>query len=172
MRAARAAKLEAIPCLIYASLSRARIHAKQLAHNSISGKSDAQVVEKIWKAIDDVAARFEAFIDPRIFDSVPKPVQFSAPDVDMQALARPVVIAFLSSQRADFDAAVKALMPKNDQADTIYLAHKETFDGWRAALQRVREERQIVAIPTAVAEMARLALERLDQLAEEQQPKP
>ena len=57
-------------------------------------------------------------------------------------------------------------MPKAE-VDKIYLAQREVYDAWREALQRVREDMEIVSIPTAVAEMARLAVQALDAMTED-----
>jgi hypothetical protein len=162
-RASRQAKIKNLLCLCFESLSKARIFAKQLAHNSITGKSDAQIVKLIWDNIDDVSARFESFIDPKIFDSLPQPVSFKPVDVDMGQLSKTVLFMFLPTQAMDFDAAIEQIMPKTN-VDKVYIAHRDAFEGWRAAFQRVQADLDIVNAPTALAEMARLAMERLDQL--------
>ncbi|GAB4528461.1 MAG: hypothetical protein OHK0046_47310 [Anaerolineae bacterium] len=166
IRAARAAGVKHLLALMYESLSRARIHAKQLAHNSISGVSDPQIVKAIWERIDDVQARFEAFIDPKMFDDIPAPVSFKPVDVDMVSTAKTVLIAFLPTQKADFDAVLEQIMPKT-QVDAVYLADREVWDGWIAAFKRVRDDMDIVNTPTALAVMAELALERLDQMKDD-----
>lgn len=163
-RAARAAGIKYILCIVYENLTRSQIAAKQLAHNSISGTSDPELVKRIWAQITDVTARFEAFIDPRLFDNI-KPVSFKPVDVDMTNTAKTVLLVFLPTQKLDFDAALEAILPKTN-VDAVYLANKEVYDGWRAAFQRVRADLEIVNAPTALAEMARLALERLEHLQE------
>lgn len=160
VRASRAAGLKMTLAFVYEELSRSRIHSKQLAHNSIHGASDPELVKRIWERITDVQARFEAFIDPRQFDTI-KPVSFKPVDVDMTATAKTVLFIFLPTQKLDYDVAVEAILPKAN-VDAIYLGSKETYDGWIAALKRVRADLEIVNAPTALAEMARLALERLD----------
>lgn len=165
-RSARAAGVTYLLAYVYDNLSRARIHSKQLAHNSIAGKSDPELVRRIWERIDDVAARFEAFIDPRLFENMPKPVQFKPIDVDMGHVAKTVLITFLPTQQMDFDAVIEYILPKTD-VDKVYLAQRDVYDQWIAALNRVRAEMEIVNLPTAIAEMARLAQERLDQLKED-----
>ncbi len=160
VRAARAAKVTHITVLLYEELDESRVKAKQLAHNSIAGQSDPQLVKRIWEQIRDVQARFEAFIDPRLFKDIPKPVKFKPADVDMKALQKSVLVVFLSSQKVDFDRALAAL--PSTEVDQVYLAARETYDAWREALQRVREEMDIIAIPTAMAEMARLAMQALE----------
>jgi len=49
----------------------------------------------------------------------------------------------------------------------VYIANRDSYDDWKKAFQKVRSDLDIVNAPTALAEMARLALERLAQLAEE-----
>lgn len=164
-RAASAAEQTHMLILLYEKLSWARVRSKQLAHNSIFGRSDPELVKRIWDQIDDVRARFEAFIDPRMFENIPQQVSFKPVDVDMNNLAKTVVIAFLPVQHSDFEAALEAALPKGE-IDMIYLASKDTYDLWMEALQKVREEMDVVAVPTAVAAMARLALERLEQMKE------
>jgi hypothetical protein len=161
VRAARAAGVTRLVVLLYASLSRARIASKQLAHNSIAGQDDPEMLKRIFESIDDIAARFEAFLDPKLFDDIPEPVTFRPPDVDIERLAKGVTFLFLSSQLADFKEAVDRL-GIDESVDTVYLAQREVYDGWTEALQRVREDLQVRSIPTAIAEMARLAVEALD----------
>jgi len=162
-RASREAKIKYLVALAFGSLDRARVHAKQLAHNSITGKSDAQIVKMIWDRIDDVQARFEAFIDPKIFDNLPQPVSFKPIDVDVAALSKTILFVFLPTQAEDFDAALEQIMPKAN-VDKVYIEQRSAFEGWVVAFKRVREDMEIVNSPTALAMMAQLAIERLDQL--------
>ncbi|NIV38020.1 MAG: ParB N-terminal domain-containing protein [Anaerolineae bacterium] len=166
VRAARAAEKKRILVLLYDELSVSRIKSKQLAHNTISGEDDPQMVKRVFEAIDELAAKFEAYVDPKIFDLIPQPVKFKPPDVDMAALSKTVLIVFLSAQMLDFRAAVDLIMPKAD-VDEVYLAQREIYESWREALQRVRDDMEVHSIPTAVAEMARLAVEALEARAEE-----
>ena len=162
LRAARAAGQTHMLILIYEALTWDRVRSKQLAHNSIAGTSDPELIKRIWEQIDDVKARFESFIDPRMFDNIPPAVSFKPVDVNMQNFAKTVVIAFLPVQHSDFEAAVEACLPKGD-VDKVYLAHQEHYEAWMEALRKVREDLDIVAIPTALAAMARLAVERLEE---------
>lgn len=166
VRAARAAGVSRVLALVYDDLPAGRVHSKQLAHNTISGVDDPELVQRLWLQIDDVKARLEAFVDPRSFKAIPEPVRYRPVDVDMAAVARKVLIVFLSTQATDFDAAVQAILP-NVELDAVYLAGLESYEGWKAALQRVREELEIAAIPTAIAEMARLALQALGEEGED-----
>ncbi len=151
--------------IMYLDLPRDRILSKQLAHNSIHGSSDPQLVQQIWSQIQDVQARFESFIDPRDFGSI-SPVSFKPVDVDVQNAVKVVLLMFLPTQHLDYDAALEAVLPKTN-VDKVYLASRESYDAWKAALQRVRADMDIVHAATAVAVMAELAMERLDQMAAE-----
>lgn len=165
IRASRAADLKMFLGLVYDDLPQSRIFSKQLAHNAIHGTSDTELVKRIWLQIDDVAARFESFIDPRAFADL-KPVSFTPVDVDMVTAAKTVLFVFLPTQMIDFDAALETLLPKTD-VDKVYLAHRDTFDAFKAALGRVRSDLDIVNAPTALAEMGRLAVERLDEMKDD-----
>ena len=166
IRAMRTAGIEKTLAIVYTKLTPSQIRAKQLAHNSIHGTSDPEIVKRIWAQIDDVSDRFEAFIDPAQFSDL-KPVSFKPVDVDMVKVAKTVMVVFLPTQKLDFDAVIEALMPKT-QVDAVYIAHRESYEAWKAAFQKVRADMDIVNAPTALAEMARLALERLAQLAEDE----
>jgi len=165
IRAMRTAGIENTLAIVYARLTPSQIRAKQLAHNSIHGTSDPEIVKRIWDQIDDVQARFEAFIDPALFTDL-KPVSFKPVDVNMVNVAKTVMLVFLPTQKMDFDAVIEAIMPKT-QVDAVYIANRDSYDDWKKAFQKVRSDLDIVNAPTALAEMARLALERLAQLAEE-----
>jgi hypothetical protein len=121
LRAARTAQLEHVLVLVYEGLASDRIFSKQLAHNTISGVDDPQMVKRVWERITDLQARFEAYVDPRSFQKVPERVGFTQVDIDMGALAQTAMLVFLASQMADFDEAVQRLLPKVE-LDRVYLA--------------------------------------------------
>lgn len=160
LRAARQAGQAHMLVLVYRNLSKSKVRAKQLAHNSISGKDDPAILRRLWAEIEEATARFEAHIDPRIFDDMPKPVAFTPVDVDLNRNPKLVWFLFLPVQAGDIAAMVDRLT--GGEPDTLYLARREDFDAWKDALARVRTECEIVAVPTAVAMMARLAVEALD----------
>jgi hypothetical protein len=161
IRAARAAGLKYILVLLYTELPRSRVRSKQLAHNTISGVDDPEMVKRVFEEIADIQARFEAYVDPRILNMMPDPVSFAPIDVNMQDLVKQTLIVFLPSQLVDFKAAVEALLPKTE-LDQVYLASRESYDAWRSAIRETREVLDIVSIPTAIAEMARLAMKQLE----------
>jgi hypothetical protein len=164
VRAANAAGLLFGVVLCYVGLTDSEIKAKQLAHNAIQGQSDPDIVRDIFTRIVDLDARVESYIDPDTIQSPAEPVRFEQIDVDPLADAKTVTVVFLPTQARDFSRAIETL--KVDP-DVVYVAHAEAFDAFRAAVNRVRTDLEILAYPTAITEMTRLAMERLEQLSAE-----
>jgi hypothetical protein len=164
VRAALAVGIKFGVVLCYEGLTDSEIKAKQLAHNAIQGSSDPDIVREIFGRIQDIDARVEAYIDPETMQAPSDPVRFEAVDVDPLAEAKTVVLVFLPTSARDFTTAMEKL---NSEPDLIYMGSREAFDGFRTAVNRVRQDLEVLAYPTALTEMARLAVERLNQLAEE-----
>ena len=64
------------------------------------------------------------------------------------------------------DQAIKMILPPADVDETLICGYEE-WEPWAQALKQVRQDMDVTAIPTAVAVMAKLAVERMEQLAEE-----
>ena len=165
IRAARAAGITSGVVLLYEGLTNSELRAKQLAHNSIAGNSDPEIVREIFSQIDDLGDRMESFIDPDAFASLPQAVKFDMVDVDPLADAKTVTVVFLPTQIRDFQTALDLL---TSDPDVVYTANREIFDGFKDAVHKTREQLEIVSYPTALAAMARLAVERLGQIKAEQ----
>lgn len=150
--------------LCYFGLTADEIKAKQLAHNAIAGQSDPEIVKRIFDEIASVDAKMESYIDPTLVDQLPEPVAFQQIDIDPQREARAISLIFLPTEATDFDAAMQRLYT---EPDVLYVAHRDSFDGFRDTVHRVMQELNIYSYPTAVSEMARLAMERLDQIVAE-----
>lgn len=164
IRSARRAGITHGLVLRYKDLTLSEIRAKQLAHNSIAGTSDPQLVTELFNQIDGVDLQLEAFIDPKAIGKVPEAVSFKQIDIDPLVEAKTVTIVFLPTQVRDFERAIELL---SDNPDEIYLAHREAFDGFRDAIQRMRKDLNTKAMPTALCEMARIAIDYCDNLSED-----
>lgn len=165
-RAAKQAGLDGFVVMLYRGITASEIHAKQLAHNSIQGKSDPEIVKEIFERIESIPEQMESYIDPAIFNTLPKAVSFDMIDLDPLEDSKTVTVVFLPTQATDFRKAVDILDSKPDE---VYVAHREAFDKFKAAVQETRDELEIVSVPTAIAAMARLALERLGQIKSERE---
>ncbi len=159
IRAARQAGQAGGVVIVCRGLTDAEIKAKQLAHNSISGTSDPQIVKEIFEQIDSLSLQMEAYIDTKELEKVPDPLSYKPLDVNPLYEAKTVTVVFLPTEFRDFDKAVDLLSPK---PDTVYIAHKETFDQFKKAVKTVQDKLEIKSVPTAIAEMAALALEHLN----------
>lgn len=166
IRAARQAGVEATVVLLYRGLTLSEIRAKQLAHNAIAGRSDPEIVRELFNQIADIEHRMESYIDPDAYEQVPKAVEFAMVDIDPMAEAKTVTVVFLPTQATDFRTALDLL---SSQPDEVYVAARSAFDGFREAIQQTKAELDVVSTPTALAAMARLALERLGQLRSERE---
>lgn len=162
-RAARAAGLSHVLVLVYAGLTDSEIKAKQLAHNAIQGQSDPEIIKRIFSSIQTVEAKMETYIDPATFEALPKTVPFQQVDVNPEREAKTVLLLFLPTQLEDFH---DALTKVEARVDRVYVADRKDFDAFKDALHRTRTDLEIYSYPTAVVEMARLAVERLQQLHE------
>jgi hypothetical protein len=165
-RAAVAAGLEYGVVLCYERLTDSEIKAKQLAHNAIQGTSDPDIVKEIFGRIESLDARIESYIDPELVTPPTDPVRFEQVDVDPLADAKTVTLVFLPTIARDFTRAMEVLKA---EPDLVYVASREAFDGFREAVNRVRSDLEVLAYPTAVAELTRLAMERLVQLQQERE---
>lgn len=163
VRAARDAGIKGGLVLWYKDLTDDEIRAKQLAHNSISGSSDPEIVAEIFGEIQDLELQMEAFIDPSIADEVPDPMSFPQVDIDPLAEAKVVTLLFLPTQLDEFHNAVDLLA---SDVDEVYVAHQDAFDGFKEAVTRVRRELVVRNVPAAVSHMATIVLEYLGELQE------
>jgi len=104
IRAAREAGLSEVHAIVdVTGLSKDQIRAKQLAHNSISGEDDEQVLARIYSKIADVEARLESFIDPKVVEKAIQKAKAIAMDLNLSY--RMVVITFMP---IEYDRFVEA----------------------------------------------------------------
>jgi hypothetical protein len=161
VRAARAAALFYIHVIAdETALSRDRIAAKQLAHNAISGESEAQMVARIFEQIMDVEARLEAYIEP----AGPLPAPVRLPRLELDLAYRTVQLVFLSHQAAQFEEAIGQMKDDGalaEDAARLYLADKELFALWAKAAGRFGREYDARAVTVQVAVLLRAALAHL-----------
>ena len=154
VRAARKAGLKETAILLDRSgLSRSAIAAKQLAHNSIEGTDDQDVLRQIASTITDVDEMLETALGQDYF----KKVQEEAEKMPLPKVSfdwKTVQFTFLPTQVADLDRLVDAT-PK---ADYEGVAPLELFDGFAEALRRTERFEDVRNVGTAVHAMVKMAL--------------
>lgn len=163
VRASRSAEIHHIYAIVDVSgLTPSQIKAKQLAHNSIQGFDENQLVRRIFDEITDVDARLEAHIDPKeLTDGVPDKVDL--PKVDLTLDYRTTLITFLPHQQERFDAAVEQIVQAGltDDRERIYVADADLYRQWSAVMQRLRKEYDARAISVVIARFIEAAAELL-----------
>lgn len=153
IRAATAAQLPQIHVIVDVSgLNASQIAAKQLAHNSIQGEDDGQLVAEIYRQIEDADSRLESFIADEEFEKI---------DIDALEVStefKSVVLTFVPSALERVHEAVEAIkeMPG---ADEVWIAAMTDRAKLEAAISAICKDYDIRVVSDAIGKMAELALE-------------
>ena len=157
-RAARKAEMLWIFILLDTNeLSREEIVAKQLAHNSIQGYDDKEMLKRLFDEIKDVDLKLEAFIDPKDVD-LPEPEKVPLLDITPDFDFKHVSLVFLPSQMQKFDSVLDRL---NIDAQGVYAVPVEQFEKFKNALNTTRDIHNIKSVGMAVNKMCEIVEEYL-----------
>ncbi len=168
VRAARKAEFNNIWVLVDVSgISRDQLLAKQLAHNAITGSSDPDIIAQIFREIEDVDAKIEAFVDPDM-SGLSKAPKLTSKDLDVYVEARVVTLVFLDAQKAVLEKALERLTGDEDE---VWLAAREEYDLLTDTVNAVSNAYDIRSMPTIFAKMAEIVLEHVEG-AEDKLPNP
>ena len=160
-RAASAAGMEDIIVLLDTTgLNKDQIRAKQLAHNSINGTDDIQIVKQIYEMIQDAEAKIESFIDPKDLE-IEYPDRIPIIDImDSNMGSRTVMFAFLGHQSDNFEEVIGLI---NDEVDEVDVVDREHFEKFREAIVKVKDIDNIRAVGMIVSKMCDIVLEHYEQ---------
>lgn len=108
VEAARMAGLTIIPVMyvLEQETSNDEIRAKQLSHNSISGKDDPEIIKQLLDEIRDVAFKEYAHISNEILDAV-KDIDYTVEMPNNEVV--PVTLMFVDTSKASFDRILEEL---------------------------------------------------------------
>ena len=165
VRAAVAAGLASLYVLAFnEAIPKARIIAKQLAHNAITGVDDPSLLSELYQEIDDVQARIESALTEQELNTAIRKVAFQEIGyaLDFELLC----IAFLPHEKEKFDLVIKNIA---DQA-SVMVAPMSEFPGFRKAMIAVGRSENIRNVTGMLTRMAELASERLAEIAAEKKP--
>jgi hypothetical protein len=160
-RASRASGVQDIHCIVDVSgLSRSQIKAKQLAHNSIAGEDNLQLLSKIYEDIDDVEDKLEAFIDP---DEVNQSIETVGIDsVDVGLAFRTALLVFMPWEKEQFEDALQALEDSiGADVEQLYMADIARMQEFKNLVRKVGDEYDIRSFATTMALMAEIVMEHL-----------
>lgn len=158
VRAARKAGFTYVHVLIDESgLTREQIVAKQLAHNSISGTDNPEMLAKLFAQIQDAALKLEAFIDPAL-------IQQNLQAIDIPALEIPfewhyLMLAFLPSQLEQFDSVYGALRGNEEGMLVADLKHWERFKNTARQIMKTENIKSISVVLTKMCDIVEQYLE-------------
>jgi hypothetical protein len=160
VRAARTAGLPHYFALVdVTKLPRDRVRSKQLAHNAIQGTDEAELVARIYRAIEDVDARVETALDPAVVEkALPK---VSIPQMDLGVGYRTVSVMFLPYQLDRFEAIAAKVFTSLSKADRYWVADLEALDKVQAVLRKVSRVYDVRAMGAVFERMGRLVDEAL-----------
>lgn len=154
VRAARAAGLKDIIVLADTRpLSRSQVVAKQLAHNSIDGKDDPEILKQLFAEIDRVEDIIESYINPEDILGLDDKTPYDLDNVQVDFPWRVVTFSFLPNNLAKLEDLVAAV-PKD--SDLVGVAPFELFERFRNALIEIGRTENIKMVGAIVLRMCEL----------------
>jgi len=156
-RAATAAGISEMFVLVdVTGLTHSQIAAKQLAHNSIEGQDNEQLVAEIYRQIEDAESKLEAFIDEKLDVEIPK-VKIEGLDVEIDF--KTVLLIFLPRVKERLDKALEYLRSSGQRLDGVYIAADSDYAPLEKAVRKIHEEYDVRVVADIIGKMADLALE-------------
>jgi len=157
VRAATAAGISEMFVLVdVTGLTRSQIAAKQLAHNSIEGQDNDQLLAEIYRQIEDAELKLEAFIDEKLDVEIPK-VKIEGLDVEIDF--KMVLLIFLPRVKERLDKALEYLRSSGQRLDGVYIAADSDYAPLEKAVRKINEEYDVRVVADIIGKMADLALE-------------
>lgn len=160
IRAARKAGLALIWVLVdTTNLSRDGIRAKQLAHNSLQGMDNEELVQKILSEIEDVNYRIESFVQPVTVEEMQATLDMATKYLDVVFDTKTAVFVFLPAQYEVLEQAMAQL--RDMGVDEVILAQRKEYEALAESIDKAGETYNIKSAPTILAKMAEIVLEHM-----------
>lgn len=137
-------------------LSRSKVVAKQLAHNSIVGEDDKQTLKRLYDEIDDVNDKIESFLRPEDFDDVKQLEPASVTDISVAIPWKHLTLVFTPSTMEALDRIdgwVKRTPKETDILGVVSVAILDRFRAAAISLGRTEDVRSLGAIMTRMTEI-------------------
>jgi hypothetical protein len=159
LRAARMAGIQEVHILLDENkLSKNDIIARQLAHNSIQGYDDKEMLKRLFEQIDDVDLRLEAFIDKKDIDikiDTSIPLLDVAPDIDFKTIH----LLFLPHQLEKWDRVLDMITGDEEEINVVPL---EQFEKFKKTVSEVKGVNNIRSVGMALSKMCDIVEEYLN----------
>jgi hypothetical protein len=169
-RAARSAELKVIPVLVDTSgLNHSQVVSKQLAHNSIQGVDDRQLLSQLYQEMKTVEDMLASHLDPKMLDLADSFKGIKIEDLRVDFTGRTVVFAFLPSEEERFKELAERI-PKD--VDLVGTSTEEFHKTFISTLNRVGVECEIRNVGAMVSKMTDLVAEWLGEEIEDETAVP
>ena len=156
VRAARQAGIFEIFVIVDVSgLSQDKIKAKQLAHNSIGGYDNEELVKRIFDEIQDASAKLEAFVPEKIVEQFKR---VSVGDINVDMDIQQVQLMFFKYEREWINTLEKYLR----DGDEAYAAEIKQFEDVKKLIRETGREYNIRAVGTILARLCENTLARYE----------
>lgn len=170
VRAARVAGVLEVYVLVdVTGLSHSQIVAKQLAHNSIFGKDDEDVLAELFAEMAELEDMLESHIDPRALSTALPLDTTSFTPLSVDHRTETVVLTFLPTTTADFRATCELIALLDP--DAIDALPEQLADRFIEACRQVGLRCQIRQTGAIVARMLEIIDDWLAKHVETEDPK-
>lgn len=150
-RALRSAGMSELYVIVdVTGLSRDSIKAKQLAHNSLQGEDNEQIVQEIYQSIMDADIKLEAFVDKEFDTSIDK---VKIHDIAVNFDYKQVLLTFLPTERELLEKVATEIETTHDG---LHLADKALFEPFVKIINKVGDEYDIRSVSTALSKMSEI----------------
>ena len=155
VRASRAAGLEYINVLVEEDeMSRDEIISEQLSQNALQGRDDPQILAELYAEIEDIDKKIETGLrEAELMADLPALEVDPGPRIDLDIEL--INVLFL---RRQYDRWQEALALIQEDAK-LYIADKETWDEFAAAVRTVAANEDVKAIGAILSRMVDIVLE-------------
>lgn len=150
-RACRTAGILEIHMLVYEKkLTMDELKAKQLAHNSLSGQDDPQLLREIYDSIANIDAQLESGITAN--DLMADMEAIAADNIVVEMDFEPIYLMFMSSQKKKFDDVISKL----EKDATVYTADLKLFERFKQACTAVSLKEDVRSISAIMVKMCEI----------------
>jgi len=165
IRAARKADIQEIFVIVdEQTLTKDEVRAKQLAHNSINGRDDAEKLKEIYASIEDMNQRLRSGV---MEEDLRKSLEAMKTDelkllLDFELLN----IVFLKNQKEEFEDCLALIKAK--EGANILVAEFPVFDKFKKAARKVAHVENIRNASAILYKMVKIVKEHYARLEAEQ----
>lgn len=165
-RAARQAGIDRVICLVDTrDLSRSQTAAKQLAHNSIDGQDDPEIMKLIYDEIQNIEDMLESFIDPT---ELGKELEKKPYDLSSMELELPWKTFTLTVLPDQLDALTKLIDQIPDSTAGVGVVSPEIFQKFVATMIELGKTDNIKMCGSICARMVEITNKYLAEKAEKE----